>query len=914
MITHMTQTDIQRRLAPNGRISNLPPEMWDYVRTPEFKAWFGDWENDPEHASRALDGNGEPLLLWHGSNRDFEAFDLSYRGRNTGGGTWTDRQTGESIPDDAENGIFFSTLRDQAVSYSLLATNWQNVDIRNKSEDMAAFIKAGANYGFKSREDFTGALRELAGLDGTLSPFLEKVLAAPERKVIDLLGEMSEGERNSYADAAAALREEYRERCRMMDHGQQSNSYHNNVRQKAVIESLLSDMQRLCLNDPTVRNDFGTFDDYSCTIFGKGHKTLDINMDDQGRIYFSSEETGRVYLDEADERTILDIRTLMLQYASDAVGVFNQEVERYGFESGANLYACFLNVRSPFAHDYEGSSMPDVYKKTKHASAYIAARQVRKALRDGHDGVVYRNVRDPFLSDTYGVFDTGQIRMVDHQRTMKQKDLLQEAKELEVRRMADMFYGLPSRDQVHLLARIQRDGLAVHPWEVPILDGWGRDMAAIRESGSPEKVRALTERAFSQLSAETMRTVKGFNDERLSDLRLSPDRWFDSLAPKAGIPFALESALSAGEVKGLDAIVRSVRSASQRGEDVREAAKGFHKLPYEAKKQIMASAREAASRLVKEAYGDRYVVLYDRDSVGWTAVPAADREGRVLVDPELLQRLGSDEVAGSKLFCEAYARVMNYVEGTHSLWYYKNSDRAIELPGSDLIGEALKMVVDDRGQSVFATKTKADGYALGTPLKLTFFTDESVGFLGLALGMASTGHGVESGESSIIAPGDDFLQRIEEQSPERYALFDYLAAATCEADLRREFSVLPEERQATILGEWLASVRQNIDTPEAAMVREALSGVGEGKGSASLMAKAFESIPVWEKNDIMHPEASVCLGTNQVPESIVEPLMAPGEDPEVRRKRRESLAERDRKMRTAATPAAEESLTIGKHL
>ena len=31
-------------LAPNGKASNLTPEQYKLVRTPEFKAWFGDWE------------------------------------------------------------------------------------------------------------------------------------------------------------------------------------------------------------------------------------------------------------------------------------------------------------------------------------------------------------------------------------------------------------------------------------------------------------------------------------------------------------------------------------------------------------------------------------------------------------------------------------------------------------------------------------------------------------------------------------------------------------------------------------------------------------------------------------------------------------------------------------------------------
>lgn len=55
-------------LAPNGKPSNLTPEQYKLVRTPEFKAWFGDWENDPSNASKVVDKNGEPKLMWHGSN------------------------------------------------------------------------------------------------------------------------------------------------------------------------------------------------------------------------------------------------------------------------------------------------------------------------------------------------------------------------------------------------------------------------------------------------------------------------------------------------------------------------------------------------------------------------------------------------------------------------------------------------------------------------------------------------------------------------------------------------------------------------------------------------------------------------------------------------------------------------------
>ena len=67
--------------APNGADTNLTERQWLQVRTPSFKKWFGDWENTPESASKVLDGNGEPLVVYHGSRTDgdFNTFqDVSF--------------------------------------------------------------------------------------------------------------------------------------------------------------------------------------------------------------------------------------------------------------------------------------------------------------------------------------------------------------------------------------------------------------------------------------------------------------------------------------------------------------------------------------------------------------------------------------------------------------------------------------------------------------------------------------------------------------------------------------------------------------------------------------------------------------------------------------------------------------------
>ena len=58
----------------NGE-TELTFKQWQQVRSPEFKAWFGDWENDPENASKVVNPKtGEPLVVYHGTLNSFNVF------------------------------------------------------------------------------------------------------------------------------------------------------------------------------------------------------------------------------------------------------------------------------------------------------------------------------------------------------------------------------------------------------------------------------------------------------------------------------------------------------------------------------------------------------------------------------------------------------------------------------------------------------------------------------------------------------------------------------------------------------------------------------------------------------------------------------------------------------------------------
>ena len=85
---------------PYDRPSNLTERQYAQVRTKAFKEWFGDWENDPDNASKVLDENGEPLVAYHNSPSQFTIFSYEYL----------------SNPD---SGFFFTSDKNYAAQYGI---------------------------------------------------------------------------------------------------------------------------------------------------------------------------------------------------------------------------------------------------------------------------------------------------------------------------------------------------------------------------------------------------------------------------------------------------------------------------------------------------------------------------------------------------------------------------------------------------------------------------------------------------------------------------------------------------------------------------------------------------------------------------------------------------------------------------
>ena len=96
--------------APNGNPTNLTERQWLQVRTKAFKEWFGDWENDPANASKVVDENGEPLVVYHGSkNGNFNTFNYDYLRKSDNGFYFTsDKEYAKQFGDIRE---FFLNIK-----------------------------------------------------------------------------------------------------------------------------------------------------------------------------------------------------------------------------------------------------------------------------------------------------------------------------------------------------------------------------------------------------------------------------------------------------------------------------------------------------------------------------------------------------------------------------------------------------------------------------------------------------------------------------------------------------------------------------------------------------------------------------------------------------------------------------------
>lgn len=108
--------------------SKINMSVKNVTESQQFKRWFGDWQNHPENASKVVNEDGTPKVVYHGTNAEFNTF-------------------------QQENGAyFFSESRDYAESMA---------DERGGNRIIEAYLKMKNPYTVKlSPEQFTDNIAE----------------------------------------------------------------------------------------------------------------------------------------------------------------------------------------------------------------------------------------------------------------------------------------------------------------------------------------------------------------------------------------------------------------------------------------------------------------------------------------------------------------------------------------------------------------------------------------------------------------------------------------------------------------------------------------------------------------------------------------------------------------------------------
>ena len=429
--------------APNGADSILFQNLLDRTKNRQqaliekakiysdnFLKWFGDWtSNDDTNVSKVVDKNNEPKLLYHGGAKNIHIFQHSTKeNTNTGTGYYEDPNTGEKIPIDSNSAIFFSDNPATALSYQYLyaySIYYQMIEdilslLGTHSVNNGASIDLGR---FKSLEQYYERLDQLAEINPRFLKFKQylknlrsqnKRLSKSEIQAFrEMLYQARDYIQNNNLESKYSIiqSEKINDLLQIRDF---LRKYDNEEGIKKLkngdVPSFLKKQFQQYKNKEKNRRkqNLSEISNYDYAYFYAGD--IQISYDGNSvKIY--SRTTGEIDFKNASLEEIKEsLKNIRNSLNYESKEIINSDLYKR-YQSKTQSYPVYLNIKNPLSHDYEGSMQGSGYKESeKFPFGYVAARQVRKALNEGNDGVVYKNLYDPYLADNYGVFNPNQIK------------------------------------------------------------------------------------------------------------------------------------------------------------------------------------------------------------------------------------------------------------------------------------------------------------------------------------------------------------------------------------------------------------------------------------------------------------------------------------------------------------------------
>jgi hypothetical protein len=314
-------------------------------------------------------------ILYHGAYENFEEFDDEKKGSNTGINAYQSEDKSEQFYSDSAYAFFFSDHKTNAISYTLLGRDRYLSEISDALQDVRSGQKDLA-------EDAVQVLKEVPYFKDLIDN--AKKEGKTSKEIIELLGKEETKLSKKYKEGSSSL------------FTNELAGYENSLKE---LNKFLSNIDVFKKNASiNFKNSTGNF-----KIFQKDGR-IQFARFDKGRTVITGE---RFYADEVDNNKIKEFIKDAITEDKSFYKQTKINMKVAGFEE--RTMPVLLNLQNPSIHDYEKSPFADAYKKTKTRTAAVAAKQVADAIKNQNDGVIYKNVVDPLLSNSYGVFSTKQI-------------------------------------------------------------------------------------------------------------------------------------------------------------------------------------------------------------------------------------------------------------------------------------------------------------------------------------------------------------------------------------------------------------------------------------------------------------------------------------------------------------------------
>lgn len=160
---------------------NVNRKISDFTQSQQFKRWFGDWQNMPNRASKVVNSDGTPKIVYHGTDEKFTVFDIT-----------KSRSYDETVNYDLP-GFYFSESLDESSSYGNIGEYYISIknpydgDIYKLAKEKGSYRKA---YDYLVSKGYDGVIITELG-----EGFTEYIVFKPEqiKSATDNIGTFDRG-------------------------------------------------------------------------------------------------------------------------------------------------------------------------------------------------------------------------------------------------------------------------------------------------------------------------------------------------------------------------------------------------------------------------------------------------------------------------------------------------------------------------------------------------------------------------------------------------------------------------------------------------------------------------------------------------------------------------------------------------